>query len=311
MTNVNEQLSPDDEITNVTFEYDGAHLALCHKSQGYSANGRPNALILKASDEITKDAEEYLEILKAGDPEVRIETDMVTFLRKWYGMWYDDAETLAMILGYNKKEVEEEQSEYQDYLNGKVEGVSLLKADKVPELAKASELKALQDFIKSNEALFKDSFSEGNSEVKEEDEIQKAHQINPQTKPNGDAKVPTEAITLEKANELQARLEVLEKANKEKEDRIAAFEKAAQERLEKAYNKKVEGYSFVTEEERPEVVKALMAIDNKQIMELLDKAQSAVTAITIPQGSDSPSAVETLEKSGVEAWIMAQFPEIK
>jgi len=303
-----DQLDENKEITNVTFEYEGSHLALCHKSQGYGANGRPEALLIKGeSPDMTKEAKDLSELVKAGDNEVSITTDMVTFLTRWMGMYWSDAKALAKLFGYDN----EEEEEYLSYIDEKIEGVSLLKADKVPELAKASELKALQDFIKSNEALFKDSFSEGNSEVKEEDEIQKAHQINPQTKPNGDAKVPTEAITLEKANELQARLEVLEKANKEKEDRIAAFEKAAQERLEKAYNKKVEGYSFVTEEERPEVVKALMAIDNKQIMELLDKAQSAVTAITIPQGSDSPSAVETLEKSGVEAWIMAQFPEIK
>lgn len=302
-------LDPDKEITCVSFEHEGAHLAICHKSQGFSANGKPDALLLKGDAEPTEEAKQLAEIIKAGEAEVRIETDMVTFLRKWYGMWYDDAETLAMILGYNKEEVEEEQQEYKDYLAGKVEGITLLKAgDSIPLKAKASEIQALQDFIKSNEALLKSSFSEGDSEVKKDG----ASHIPPQNinKQNGDNQVSTEVMTIEKANEMLARMEALEKANIEKDAKLAAFEKANQERIEKAFNKKVEGYSFITEEERPEVVKTLMSLDNKLVLDILDKAQAAVAAVTKVQGSEAPAPVE-VEKSGVAALLMAQFPEIE
>jgi hypothetical protein len=49
-------LSKHTELTDITFDHDNAHLAVCHVSQGYSANGRPDALLFKANQPITKAA---------------------------------------------------------------------------------------------------------------------------------------------------------------------------------------------------------------------------------------------------------------
>ncbi|ATN93384.1 hypothetical protein [Pseudoalteromonas phage J2-1_QLiu-2017] len=42
-------LSNYEEITDVTFDHKGSHLAVCHVDQGYSANLRPDALLFKAA----------------------------------------------------------------------------------------------------------------------------------------------------------------------------------------------------------------------------------------------------------------------
>lgn len=49
-------LSKHTELTDITFDHEGAHLAVCHVSQGYSANGRPDALLFKSAEPITKSA---------------------------------------------------------------------------------------------------------------------------------------------------------------------------------------------------------------------------------------------------------------
>ena len=53
-----------EQITDITFDHEGAHLALTHRSQGYSANNRPDPLIIKSNTEITDEAKEALDLIK-------------------------------------------------------------------------------------------------------------------------------------------------------------------------------------------------------------------------------------------------------
>lgn len=47
-------LSKHTELVNINFDGENAGLAVCHVSQGYSANGRPDALLLKSNQPVTK-----------------------------------------------------------------------------------------------------------------------------------------------------------------------------------------------------------------------------------------------------------------
>jgi len=60
------------ELKDITFDHEGAHLAVCHASQGYSANGRPDALLLKSSTPITKALSESLEDVYGKEAVVKI-----------------------------------------------------------------------------------------------------------------------------------------------------------------------------------------------------------------------------------------------
>lgn len=315
-------LSPENEITDISFDFEGAHMALCHKTQGFSANNKPHPMLIKANDiDLTDpDAIQQAELIKQGDAEVMIETDMVTFLTRWMDMFFADAVALANLLGF-----EEEETQLDEFIEERMEGVTILQSASVGSIqmiAPISEVKKLKAFIDSNEKL-KDSFSEGNPEMKKEEEISKKsspQQPSEETKTNQgqimadkktdqekdldkatalaevEAKTKAEAQEKEKAQaqaDLETRIATLEKAasDAEAENKVLAgkvdiFEKANQERLEKAFISKVTTYSFITEEEREEFAKTLLEVDNEAVIVALDKAQAAIVALGKPQGVD-------------------------
>lgn len=79
-------------------------IALCHKLQGYGANNRPVSLLMKSDlspDQLTKDVIKALR-------QVTLEISFEEYLRRFFNMWSDDAETLAFILGFK--------TEWEDYI---------------------------------------------------------------------------------------------------------------------------------------------------------------------------------------------------
>jgi hypothetical protein len=295
-------------------------MALCHKAQGYGANNRPEALLIKSEqpelvDEVIKD----IDFIKAAS-EVRIDTSMMTFLRKWMGMYWDDAEALSRIMGY-----EGDGEEASDWIKDRIEGITLLKSD-ISEKITEKDVKELEIFMKSCD-LNKDSLSEGNSDVKIGlNKISQKPSENKLKQNQGDLMAVKDQEKLEKAEkDLEAvlsRIEDMEKsATKANEQalakeaelntRIESFEKADKDRTLKAFNRKVETYSFVTPEGREDFVKALMATDSVLIADTLDKAQAAIDALDSPQGSDKASDV-TLEKTdSLKAKIEAEYGDKK
>lgn len=64
--------------------------------------------------------------------QVRITTSMEEFLRKFYGLWYDDAESLASILGfqteveYNREQGDDPRQTHEEYMKEKVPGFEII-----------------------------------------------------------------------------------------------------------------------------------------------------------------------------------------
>jgi hypothetical protein len=308
-------LNPDTEITNVSFGFKGAHLALTHESQGFSANNKPDPLIIKSdSHQITKEAREALEEITKAEAEIRIETTMFDFLMKWMNMYWSDADMLSRLLGY----VGDGYEGVDEYLEGKMEGLTLLKDasnNHVPFKAKRKDLKKLRDFMEVHD-LSKSSLSEGNSDMKAEvDKASKPSETKTETQ--GDLMSTTDQEKLDKAQsdivEMKAKLEAFEKAANEAKtekdalaSKVEAFEKANQERVNKAFETKVQTYSFITEDERPEFVKALIACTDIKIVEALDKAQAAINALGTAKGVDTEDQ-ELAKENGVMALIMKEY----
>lgn len=107
------------------------HLAVTHKLQGYSANGRPDALLLKAKDGVVEDSE----VIKALT-QVKVELSMEEFLQRFFGMYWDDAELLTKLLGfeteyeYNKKvnAGQDAHVDVESWLNTKLDRFELMKS---------------------------------------------------------------------------------------------------------------------------------------------------------------------------------------
>lgn len=122
-------------LTNIDFSQEGSHLALVHKDQGGAASGY-STLIMKATG---KYSDEFLK--KAA--QVQVTLSFEEFLRRFFGLWCEDAKVLATVLGMQDESVEDE-NWYQDYIEEQVEKFEILKSaheaeNKVEFLSKLSE----------------------------------------------------------------------------------------------------------------------------------------------------------------------------
>ena len=84
------------KLTDITFEHEGAHLALVHKAQGGAASGY-KTLVMKSVDNRSP---EFIE--KAS--QVKVTLSLPDFLEKFFHVWGEDAELLATLFGYEPSE---------------------------------------------------------------------------------------------------------------------------------------------------------------------------------------------------------------
>lgn len=113
-------------LTNINFEKEGAHVALVGKHQGGPANGI-TTLVTKATDQISPTVVE-----KA--TEVTVTLPFPEFLRRFFCMYWEDAEVLSMALGFGSSDDEEDTEEepfedaYKAYLDKKVANIQIMKS---------------------------------------------------------------------------------------------------------------------------------------------------------------------------------------
>lgn len=105
-------------LTDISFEHEGAHVALVGKHQGGPANG-VTTLITKATNAIDKEL-----IEKATT--VTVEMQFPEFLRKFFGLYWEDAEVLSSVLGYGRTEYPD--LDEKDYIDKRVESINIMKA---------------------------------------------------------------------------------------------------------------------------------------------------------------------------------------
>lgn len=95
------------KLTDITFEHEGAHLALVHKAQGGAANGY-KTLVMKSVDNRSP---EFIE--KAS--QVKVTLSLPDFLEKFFHVWGEDAELLATLFGYEPSEDNSEEYSTQSF----------------------------------------------------------------------------------------------------------------------------------------------------------------------------------------------------
>lgn len=104
-------------LTDIKFEHEGAHVALVGKHQGGPANG-VTTLVTKATAQI-----DQTQIDKA--TQVTVTLSFEEFLRKFFNMYWDDAEVLARALGY-ATEVDDE--DYKSWIDDRVDQITIMKS---------------------------------------------------------------------------------------------------------------------------------------------------------------------------------------
>lgn len=105
-------------LSDINFEHEGAHVALVSKQQGGPANG-VTTLITKATNTI-----EPALIEKATS--VTVEMQFPEFLRRFFGLYWDDAEVLSVAMGYGRTEYPD--TDVKDYIDQRVESINILKS---------------------------------------------------------------------------------------------------------------------------------------------------------------------------------------
>ena len=145
------------KLSEISFDHEGAHLALCSKSQG-AANNWNKALIMKGHNF----SPEFIQKMQ----QIQVTYELPDFLRKVMGMYYEDAELLARMMGYVEPEKEEEDYDdwYENYIEEKLQSFTIIKAlheaknlpDALSKLTEQDYLDVLQDQAMVEKALKKE-----------------------------------------------------------------------------------------------------------------------------------------------------------
>ena len=322
------------KLTDITFEHEGAHLALVHKMQGGSANGY-KTLVMKSVDNRSPEF-----IQKAS--QIRVTLSLPDFLEKFFHIWGDDAEVLATMFGY--VESEDDSDEYgqesfwcwyrdkaskegnldhwgdpltrptdedkQAWLQDQLKGIEILKsatlakgsADFISGLTEEQYLSLLQDQEFIEKSFVKKEMSNDNGGGKPK-----------QTEANiADTKENTMTQeTIEKAQydakevELQKALEEIQKAKEE----IEAFKAKEKEAVEKAREQEVKA-AVEDVEASAKLFKAVKDLEDeafKDIVEVVKSLSQKVEDQALFKEQGSPDEGVQVQKSALQAMIDAKY----
>ena len=142
------------KLSELTFEHENAHVALVSKEQGHGANGHHYALVMKAKG-FSQEAIQKMQT-------VQVTLELPEFLRKFFDLYYTDAEVLARFMGYVPEEVEDDDHyDYEAYYAERLESFTIMKSlneaeDKLKALSLLNEteyLALLNDQVKVEKAF--------------------------------------------------------------------------------------------------------------------------------------------------------------
>ena len=257
-------------LTEIDFSGTGAHIALCHKTQGV-ANGKDKALILKAKTMPSIQEE----IQKA---QVQVTMDFCDYLQKFYGLYYDDAEALAMLLGMEEPEddteVEYNDNWYQDYIASKIEGVEILKAlHESEDVAKSySELKPKDLLLVLKEQAKLEKAMDGYSSKKK-----KKSKASPKTQMQKDTPMTVETVSKADHELILKSLEEQKQALTKALETLAGYEAEKKEMIAKG--RKAEIAEVLTNESQQEsVYKALENVTDEDFISVVAVMKSLASA---------------------------------
>lgn len=130
------------KLSNISFDNEGAHLALVSKEVGGPANGHDAALILKSTNQFS---EEFIQKFQ----QVKVTMDLPEFLQRFFNLYYDDSMILATLMGYEDQENSQDDPEsFSDYIEERVKSIELMK-----KLHKSEDISSVISEFSENDYL--------------------------------------------------------------------------------------------------------------------------------------------------------------
>lgn len=299
-------------LRDISFEHEGAALALVSKDQGGPANGRDVALVMKATSNFSED---FLEKAQ----KVRVTMELPDFLTKFFDLWCEDAEILARMMGYEPVE-KEVTADYQDYIQEKVDSFEILKSAYESEslaqilcnLDEGSYMTMLRDQEILEKAFDKVDSVKGeqssleqpvatettkarivveSGEATKTEEVEKASEIESQAKTAVQADTQTEgkemtgkSVKVEKTETVEmidkSQFELINKANEELKAElaksaalVAEFQKERKEAIDKA-RKSVLGEAVEDQEKVEQLFKAVGELEDEAFTTVVEVMKS-------------------------------------
>lgn len=109
-------------LKNIDFSGEDAHIAFVGPAVGGPANLQDYALVMKSTANFS---DEFIAKMQ----QVQVTYELPDFLEKVFGLYWDDAQILAAMLGYVKEEDEEyEIYDYRDWIEERLESFTILKS---------------------------------------------------------------------------------------------------------------------------------------------------------------------------------------
>lgn len=269
------------KLSEISFEKEGAHVALVSKDQGGGANGHNYALVLKAN----KFSPEFVEKMQ----QVRVTMELPDFLRKFFNLYWDDAEVLASMMGYVHETDEAEEYDPNEWIKSRLEAFEVLKAaneaqniaDVLSGLDETQYLAMLKDQALIEKAFKKESASSEAdtsiaSEVKKEEVS--ASVVEAKVEKSMDEENKVEMVEKSALETLQKALEDQKAELQEAQELIKAFKAEKQAALEKAREEKLS--AVVKNSEHAAVLfKAVKSLDDELFAEVLKAFEGMVAVV--------------------------------
>ena len=255
---------PKRKLKNIDFSDDTSHIALVSKHQGGPANGADYSLVLK---NLNNPSPEFIQKMQ----QIQVTYELPDFLRKVMGMYYEDAEVLARMMGYVEPEKEEDDYDdwYENYIEEKLQSFTIIKslheAKSLPEaLSKLTEqdyLDVLNDQVLIEKALKEfDAKSNASANSVEKPVEAPASKVNKSKKEKQMA--TPEMVEKEKLTAIE---KALNDQKVELEKALAQVKQYEDEKKEAIVKSKTDAVKAVVKDEKQAavVVKAALALEDQ------------------------------------------------
>jgi hypothetical protein len=282
---------PKRKLSNIDFSKEGAHIAMCHVSQGV-ANKQDFALVLKARNF----SDEFLEKMQ----QVRVTMELPDFLTRFFSLYYEDAEILARMMGYERKENEDDTDSYEDYIQSRLESYEILKSaseaenisDVLSDLSEDQYLSILQD-----QQTIEKAFSKYEKKKQDDEEKAKADKKKPRLKTTRSFENPNSMVSKSESSDVAAATEV--------ETPIASGEVGAKDPVVKQSK---EGKSMTQEVkvveqlvETPVIEKSQYDLVQKQAQEQAELLKTALAELEVFKAEKAALIAKARKQSVLDA----------
>lgn len=215
------------KLSDLTFEHDGAHIALTAKSQGGPANAHDYALVLK-SNKFSKEAIEKMQ-------QVQVTLELPEFLRRFFDMYYTDSEVLARLMGYVPPDNGEVEYDSESYYTERLSAFTVMKSlhesgDILKGLALLNEDEYVNLLV--NQAEVEKAFAELDKIKQESDSVVVATESDNSTNAGVEKSVEPSGSKVNKSKK-----EIMPNKNEKATD-VEVVEKSALEALQKSLDEK-------------------------------------------------------------------------